>query len=206
MGTVASDPSTRSGTVHSHDRTLVASLGFADPDKRDRRHDLACQYLAIEENRRKVADVLGFELPAVDRFHEPFRHEYPITKGEGQYLTTVGFLDLVVRLSRKEPCRGPHCCNPPQPDGMHRLPLSVGIEVKIHPVGVGDLLRQLNLYRTFVRCDAWIVASPFSFTAPELDALRSASIHHVRLGENFDRWCQEQAEAPPAAAGSSLVL
>lgn len=31
--------------AHTNDRTLLASLGFADPDKKDRRHTLACQYL-----------------------------------------------------------------------------------------------------------------------------------------------------------------
>jgi hypothetical protein len=32
--------------AHSHDRTLIASLGFADPDKQDPMHDLACEYLS----------------------------------------------------------------------------------------------------------------------------------------------------------------
>ena len=34
---------------HTHDRTLLASLGFQDPDKKDRRHTLACQYLCQPE-------------------------------------------------------------------------------------------------------------------------------------------------------------
>lgn len=37
--------------MHSFDRTMLASLAFADPDKGDPRHDLACQYLAIPENQ-----------------------------------------------------------------------------------------------------------------------------------------------------------
>lgn len=36
------------------DRTLLASLGFADPDHKDRRHTLACQYLAQPEVAQKV--------------------------------------------------------------------------------------------------------------------------------------------------------
>jgi len=32
--------------MHSHKRTLLASLGFNDPDKKDSRHNLGCQYLA----------------------------------------------------------------------------------------------------------------------------------------------------------------
>ncbi len=32
--------------MHSHDRTLIAELGFKDPDKGEPEHDLACNYLA----------------------------------------------------------------------------------------------------------------------------------------------------------------
>ena len=35
--------------MHSKDRTQLANFGFRDPDKRDRRHDLACQYIAKQE-------------------------------------------------------------------------------------------------------------------------------------------------------------
>jgi hypothetical protein len=31
----------KGGNMHSHDRTLIASLGFADPDKGRREHELA---------------------------------------------------------------------------------------------------------------------------------------------------------------------
>jgi hypothetical protein len=31
--------------MHSHDRTMIAKLGFADPDKREPLHELACQFL-----------------------------------------------------------------------------------------------------------------------------------------------------------------
>lgn len=36
------------------DRTLLAALGFADPDRKDRRHTLACQYLAQPDVAQKV--------------------------------------------------------------------------------------------------------------------------------------------------------
>lgn len=35
--------------AHTSDRTLLAALGFQDPDKRDKRHTLACQYLCEPE-------------------------------------------------------------------------------------------------------------------------------------------------------------
>lgn len=34
--------------MYSHNRTLLASAGFADPDKKDPEHDLACRYLSDE--------------------------------------------------------------------------------------------------------------------------------------------------------------
>lgn len=52
--------------AHSSDRTLLASLGFADPDKKDRRHTLACQYLAQPSILQKV--VATFGVPMLPRF------------------------------------------------------------------------------------------------------------------------------------------
>lgn len=52
--------------MHSSDRTLLASLGFADPDKKDRRHTLACQYLAQPEVMARVVEsVRGASQPVV---------------------------------------------------------------------------------------------------------------------------------------------
>lgn len=46
--------------MHSHDRTLIASLGFADPDKKNPRHTLACQYLCRPDILNAIAGrVLG---------------------------------------------------------------------------------------------------------------------------------------------------
>lgn len=41
--------------AHAHDRTLLAKLGFADPDKKDARHDLACRYTALPESGLAIA-------------------------------------------------------------------------------------------------------------------------------------------------------
>lgn len=109
--------------MHAHDRTLIASLGFNDPDKKDPRHDLACQYLATEDvTTRLVATFIGPDL--VERPETssercgydnnafvklsrgtcsgkvtqvgPYRSEVIVNKGEGKYQTTVGFLDLLI--------------------------------------------------------------------------------------------------------------
>jgi hypothetical protein len=40
--------------AHSHDRTLLASLGFADPDRNSDKHGLACRYLTLMDVHAKV--------------------------------------------------------------------------------------------------------------------------------------------------------
>jgi hypothetical protein len=114
--------------TRSHDRTLLANLGFADPDKRNPLHDLACQYLALPENAARLAERLlplrsftpwagGIEHvkaelgdgysrerelrieveSGVGRVVDVEPHlEMALSKGEGQYKTTVGFLDVAL--------------------------------------------------------------------------------------------------------------
>lgn len=47
--------------MHANERTLIANLGFSDPDKKNPLHDLACQYLAMDENRLKIANMFARE-------------------------------------------------------------------------------------------------------------------------------------------------
>lgn len=44
--------------AHSSDRTLLASLGFQDPDRKSSTHTLACQYLCEPEVTAKLAKML----------------------------------------------------------------------------------------------------------------------------------------------------
>lgn len=79
--------------MHSHDRTLLKSLGFADPDKRNRRHDLAIQYLSrFKTAQALLPQITKSPVKVVTYWISP---EYHITKGEGKYKTTIGFADLV---------------------------------------------------------------------------------------------------------------
>ena len=47
--------------MHSHERTMLAKLGFADPDRREQRHDVACQYLATPDAIRRLIPYLKIE-------------------------------------------------------------------------------------------------------------------------------------------------
>jgi hypothetical protein len=160
--------------MHSHDRTYLASLAFADPDKKVPAHDFACQYLAQPDVAASVLDAL---FGSADRPRKGLRSkmEVPISKGYGQYKTTIGFLDLVIGYN-------------------------FAVEVKILPIGVGDLLRQVNLYREYVPDHSWIVVTAYDISPADKAALMAEGVRHLRLGPAFDDWCREQerlrAEAP----------
>lgn len=185
--------------AHSHDRTLLASLGFSDPDKREPLHDLACEYLSEEPQRTRLVRLAGAPEGAVT---QPVL-EATIAKGEGQYRTTIGFLDLRINWS-SETEKG-----------------SVLVEVKIRQVGVGDILRQINLYRSHIvetrtisaetfkshlaaldrtseiKSDKfWVLATTFELDHGQTQTIREANITHVRLGDGFTKWFEDRQSRP----------
>lgn len=258
MGIIAREPD----NVHAHDRTMLASLGFADRDKGDVRHDLACQYLATPEVAEKV--IIGVVGPTFERRELPYeqgadyypskggRHsiaarswrelagfekadlEFLLGKGEGKYRTTVGFLDVVITYKVRQRTEGierrytgeheeywvnhegRECAaefghskrsraileeRPYKQSKLDRH--TIIVEVKAHPVGVGSILRQVNLYREYVgSADHWALATLYPLPSPDVETLRVASIAHLYLGEAFDQWCQAR-EAEPSGPGSA---
>lgn len=231
--------------MHSHERTLLASLGFADADKRDRRHDLACQYLSQSENARALVQLFVDSIDP-EPFEEDVKHgygpvvieregsrqfiikdqprvttEFPVTKGEGQYKTTVGFLDVVIRdwLKLENVFMERRRTYETQPWGewISRtqeidLPRAVLVEVKITPVGAGDIIRQINLYREFLpernqdnTKRPWVVATAFQMTHGDVDQFKAVDITHVRLGEKFDQFVEQQRQLKPAPCESVTI-
>jgi hypothetical protein len=106
--------------THAHDSTLLARLGFADPDRRNPLHDAACQYLAQESKTRKLVEMLlkNRMSPIVRKFenedgsasdyvgtwsfdHRRAELEKHIFKGSGQYRSTIGFLDVELTITAR---------------------------------------------------------------------------------------------------------
>jgi hypothetical protein len=228
---------------HSSDKTLLARLGFADPDKGRSEHDRACQYLALPEQRAKVLDLVVGRLLAerdinervytalrtghIGRFalkHANSILEEPISKGSGAYQTTIGFVDVVYefmytrqfvgqenteRISREEPERA----------GL------LNIEVKIAKVSVGEVLRQVGLYkeyenwlrhaklarqlgiyneRDYYRKDGWranwVLATAYDISEADRITLANAGIVPVRLGAGFQEFMRQCDAAPSSAS------
>ena len=101
--------------AHSHDHTLLARLGFADPDRREPWHDVACQYLTQPDIMAKVAAMLPHRKVggSVSYKSEVGQIEGTVSsadvavtgalevqvfKGFGQYRTTVGFIDVALDI------------------------------------------------------------------------------------------------------------
>lgn len=206
--------------AHSHDRTMLANLGFADPDKGDPRHDLACQYLVTPDaGRRMAAAVLsdrlsktkrpfswqygngpertGFDTYALDdTFSAVF--EVPISKGYSQYKTTVGFLDLVLIADLVVTSAYDESSGGDVKTGKGKWNLIVEVKAA-NPVRVLDAIRQIKFYREYhehLRLSGegvtWVLATIAPLSDDEISALQSASIHHVRLGQKFEEWIIER--------------
>lgn len=221
--------------AHAYTNTLLAKLGFADPDKGNPRHDLACQYVAraevvdalkLYDNNRKL-DLAGYYL------------EQPISKGTGQYKTTIGFIDtyLVVgykvfktvltgkntKFNSEEEAREAWkvIVEKPYNDYFERIKYglnldrvtntwevpeikeieedwiwagkqSIFIEVKIKPVGIGDILRQINLYRSYIDFGRWVLVTDFDMSANMEEELEKMGVKPLRLGSGFDSFIEQQ--------------
>lgn len=199
--------------AHAYEFTLIARLGFADPDRKDPLHEAACQYLTSPPGRVALAAAVGpvdyeFVNSATNRrqsvTHELVatrsERERTLSKGTGGYRVTIGFLDAVVH------CR--YRLNTVVSDAATgavirresaALDYPFIIEVKATREGVGQILRQVNLYRDFLN-DAmqagqsdldgyqFVVATRFPLTADEAATLEDAGVLHLVLGDGFDRY------------------
>lgn len=213
--------------MHSFDRTLIAKLGFSDPDKKNPRHDLGCLYLKDPEVRAKLGEwmlsrIQKLAIPRKEteerstvlevKFPVP-KLEYHLAKGSGQYATTIGFLDarfdieLIVEHYEDSYSAYDRAGRPPKLSRKVRSqtwPLFA--EVKIEPVGVGDILRQLNLYRSYFEIGGYserprapypgvpygILFTSFQLSPAESTAINEAGYGCIQLGTKFDQWCKEQ--------------
>lgn len=183
--------------MHSHDRTLLASLGFKDPDKANPEHDQACLFLSQPDTLTKLSEWLKERInkdpkKQCNRVTTTATIEHHLQKGTGQYRTTVGFLDAMFKVTATT--------DPPS------IPWTWPVigEVKINREGIGNILRQMNLYRSYLHGDdgrgnlhyggpVGIVFAPWDMTTPEEAALEDAGYAFVKLGDQFQAWLNSKA-------------
>lgn len=219
--------------MHSYDRTLLAKLGFSDPDKKNPWHDYACQYLAQPHVLKQIYATFGAQkgwVPSVKVSTGEL--EYHLTKGQGQYRTTIGFLDLRATGFLKQEFRDrPQSCAPDSPDSSTIVLLTLPsiIEVKVKPVPLGDLIRQVKLYSEYfpwnehrANCHFFTKATQvaegvtrtetnFCHTYKSCQACKEGSVECKfrtdTMRPNVERWVGDQgfAEGAPVITGATFL-
>jgi len=185
--------------MHSKDRTLLASLGFSDPDKKNPLHDLACVFLSQDDVLGEIAKALfntkyhdEKDFVAQETVDSTFTRidrkqtEYILSKGEGKYKTTVGFVDVYAECERVIRQFGYRPEEPLRSYTMNRQ--SILIEAKIHPCQIGDLIRQVRLYLEYFPDYSKplpVAALAFPINETAAGQLKQAKILHVHLGQRF---------------------
>lgn len=219
-------------------RTLLANLGFNDPDKSSKKHDLGCHFLVqphIIEKITKNSKNLFFPTKDIlfyghthDKDSNKSTHlkycangkyiinttlntEVPITKGENQYKQTIGFIDgiietVIFRESDEYQCENNESHRSEEGKCIWKTDFTKNlssfsdwkffVEIKITPQKVGDIIRQINLYREYLslKCyyGSFILAYNFDLSEIEIKALEKENIICIKLGKQFDDWCVEQ--------------
>ena len=218
--------------MHSHERTMLSKLGFADPDRREPLHDVACRYLAapavvrrlirclaIEHGPEPYSDNSSYEERASQVLRKVISHrinrECEIAKGMGRYRTTVGFADLTLQLEVEDQHQNVQMRQRNARDGRGNVtwsewePLAdhiehsreeFGVEVKVTPVAISDVIRQVKLYRSYSSVRRWIVATAFEISRADLECLNNERFQHVYLGEQFQAFVAEQPTSDPAVS------
>lgn len=175
----------------SRQTTLLARLAFADPDKQLRKHDMACSFLCQPCVLEKIVGILDRRLNGTSNIQQAcLQTDVVLSKGQQQYKQIIGFIDGVIEF--------PTIHN----DSMQQKVINTKlyVEVKINPVTVGEILRQIKLYRTYIEpCNyhnaikiPFLLAHAFELKELEVALLESADIICVQLGPQFERWCQEK--------------
>lgn len=224
--------------MHSHDKTMLAKLGFADPDKKDPHHDQACLYLTQPETCERVSSWLSKGIDGTVNMTMIGHMEQHLQKGEGQYATTIGFLDVVFSISaelvfkkrfteqftKQRPEHGEsryglredalyeYCgdygywtkCEPYTLTNTDKRSWKMFAEVKIGVVGIGEVLRQLNLYLSYFdrrRCSEMprglpvgILVAPWDLSPAESRSLSDAGYGFLKLGQSFKDWVAAQSK------------
>ena len=81
------------------------------------------------------------------------------------------------------------------------------MEVKIAPTLTGDILRQVQLYLEYRDC--WwrkyghvlpLVLTAFPLQTDDVARLKSAGIHHFKLGNKFEDYCARRKSASASTA------
>lgn len=131
------------------------------------------------------------------------KQEVPLSKGTGQYKTTIGFMDAVINVAysvtQKNKTR-----KSSNDDWVETLSTIVKnevlfVEVKVNPTEIGDILRQIKLYREYLSSELsrnmWYLVTTFDINEEAQEQLLDEGIQWIKLGPKFDAWFNERTKS-----------
>lgn len=137
--------------------------------------------------------------------------ETPISKGEGKYKTTVGFLDGLIKssITRKiaEVDKPWNAKNSLYIGNRWLDAHKIFIEVKIAKVSFSEVAKQIRLYREYIsedegprgeKRDQWVVFVAFDPSQVFVSALENEDIAVRKLGGGFREFVEQVSKAEPA--------
>jgi len=151
--------------------TVIERFGFKDEDLTTPEHDKVFMFLLNRENMIKVIkDFSNGNLKDATIHRMVIEGEHAIV-GYNKY--NIGFVDIHVVVEF-------YLCN----NGERRVLNSreLGIEIKPYIKSIGELLRQINMYRSHVDWTAWAIAT---YSIEYKDVLSGQGIHIIDLNK-FD--------------------
>jgi 1-acyl-sn-glycerol-3-phosphate acyltransferase len=104
----------------------------------------------------------------------------------------------------------------PSHQEFHIESLFLGIEVKINHCGIGDAIRQIKFYNSYIGVSnsydisrwqhkTWVLATRYTISNYDAALLKREGIHHVLLGKGFDDWlARRQQSTEPATTSMEL--
>ena len=116
------------------------------------------------------------------------RRECPISKGEMQYKTTIGFMDLYVAYQHINKWdRSLHTAKRTKGTlevSSQRYPVIIEVKTQRH---VGDFLKQMNLYREYVKGKA-VLAMTSPISPLDSAAVEAENIPVIQAEPDFEWW------------------
>jgi len=163
--------------MHSFDRTLLAKLGFQDPDRtgvNSTRHDEIAVALLDLEVATRILKLVCKDKDSVKAV--AVKLEVPISKGDGQYKTTIGFMDAAIWGT--SPWSYEYCGKIIASQNKYE----VHVEIKTQSIPIGEILRQINLYREHSHNDRpWVLVCDFDIEEKTHAVLKSQGIYAVEF-------------------------
>lgn len=183
-----------------NNKTLLGKLGFDDNDSKTPKHDEILNLIIKNSVISKIANVLKYEYKDEDGIFKRIvfndndnweKYEEFILKTKSNFV--VGAIDLCVRLTKAE-FEFPTFFG----DGNNFMGTGercqINIEIKGEINSVGQLIRQINVYREFI-------SGPFVVIAPYIEEsyrnrLKEANIFPISMDELGlpTVWCEQFTE------------